>query len=211
LNPERRTVDRFRDQLIFPARNDQLETVGFIGVRAAPSPYYATSPATQVHRRSACLVGVAEQLDLLSEGAVPVLVNDPLDAVAIERLSRLTVGRWAGIPLCDSLLSGEQARILGRYAATDSAIVVLADDEAGQRAAVGFLDDLSHFFTRVWAVELPVAPSTLSNSRDGRQRLHDDLLLTRPLADYRRPRRRPRQPSATPIADLEPPDHGPAL
>jgi hypothetical protein len=47
-------------------------------------------------------VGVAEQLDLLSEGAVPLLVNDPLDALAIERISRLAIGRWAGIPQCDT-------------------------------------------------------------------------------------------------------------
>ena len=79
-----------------------METVGFVGVRAQPAPYYATSPATQVHRRSASLVGVAEQLDLLSEGAVPLLVNDPLDALAIERISRLAVGSWPGIPLCDT-------------------------------------------------------------------------------------------------------------
>ncbi|MGY4770915.1 hypothetical protein ACXC9Q_28730 [Kribbella sp. CWNU-51] len=209
LNPEGRTVDRFRDQVIFAARNDELQTVGFVGVRASTSPYYATSPATQVHRRSNCLVGVAEQLDLLSEGAVPVLVNDPLDAVAIERISRLTVGRWAGIPLCDSLLSAEQARIFGRYAATDSAIVVLKDRADGQRAAIGVLDDLSRFFPRVWAVELPVSPTTLSRSTDGRQRLHDDLLLTRPLADYRSRRGRQRQPSALQVPDLEP--HGPAL
>jgi hypothetical protein len=149
VNPEGRTVDRFRDQVILPARNDELQTVGFVGVRASTSPYYATSPATQVLRRSNSLVGVAEQLDRLSEGAVPVPVNDPLDAVAIERLSRLTVGRWAGIHLCGALLSAERARILSRYAAIDSAIVVLTDRADGQRAAIGFVDDLSRFFRRV--------------------------------------------------------------
>jgi DNA primase len=213
LNPEGRTVDRFRDQVMFPTRNDRLETVGFVGARNAEAPYYATSPATQVHRRSNSLVGVAEQLDLLSEGAVPVLVNDPLDAVAIERVSRLTIGGWAGIPLCDSLLSAEQARILGRYAATDAAIVVLADDKAGQRAAVGFLDDLSRFFRRVRAVELPAnhSPSRLSISNGGLQRLHDALLITRPLSDYR-PARKRRRPSAPgPAVDLSPSGETPSL
>ncbi|WP_165555953.1 hypothetical protein [Kribbella pittospori] len=214
LNPEGRTVDRFRDQVMFPARNDRLETVGFVGVRSGVgAPYYATSPATQVHRRSACLIGVTEQLDLLSEGAAPVLVNDPLDAIAIEQLSRRTMCRWAGIPLCDSLLSAGQARILGQHAATDTAIVVLADDKAGQRAAVGFLDDLTRYFPRVWAVELPDGHSAraLYGSPDGLQRLHDALMMTRPLSDYLGHRKRMRPSVSLPDAHLSPSDETPSL
>jgi DNA primase len=212
LNPEGRMIDRFRDLVMFPSWNDRLETVGYFGVRRGPTPYYVSSPATQIHRRSNALVGVAEQHDLLTEGAAPVLVNDPLDVVAIERISRLSVGRWAGIPLCDTLLSSEQARILGRYAATDTAIVVLADDAQGQRAAVGFLDDLSRFFTRVWAVQLPSGqtPSTLITSQEGRQRLHDILLISRPLSDYRLPRKRRRPPIRMPAAEPIQPDHSPS-
>ncbi|MFG1626239.1 hypothetical protein [Kribbella sp. NPDC049227] len=213
LNPEGRTVDRFRDQLMLPARNDGLEAVGFVGVRrGVEAPYYSTSPATQVHRRSATILGVAEQLDLLSEGAAPVLVNDPLDAIAIEQVSRRSMCRWAGIPLCDSLLSAGQARILGTHAATDTAIVLLKDDTAGQRAAVGFLDDLTRFFPRVWAVELPNGQSarTLYSSGDGLQRLHDALMCARPLSDYRRART-PRRPRS--LSTAEPPlsDETPSL
>jgi DNA primase len=204
LSPEGRMIDRFRDQVMFPACNDQLQTVGYFGVGRGTSPYYAASPATQIHRRSNALVGVAEQTDLLSQGAAPVLVNDPLDAVAIERISRLSAGQWAGIPLCNTLLSAEQARMLGRYAATDMAIVVLSGDEDGQRAAVDFLNDLSRFFARVCAVELPAkqSASTMIATQSGRQRLHDILLTTRPLADYRQPQKRrrripvPRPPTA---------------
>lgn len=212
LSPEGRMVDRFRDQVMFPSWNDRLETVAYFGLCRGVKPYYAVSPATQIHRRSNALVGIAEQTDLLSEGAAPVLVNDPLDAVAIEQISRLSVGRWAGIPLCDTLLSAGQAGILGRYAAADTAIVVLADGEQGRRAAVGFLDDLSRFFTRVRAVELPAghAASTLSSSKEGRQRLHDALLATRPLSDYREPRRRRRPAIRLPAADPDLPDPSPA-
>ena len=208
LDPEGRTIDRFRDQLMLPTRNNQLETVGFIGVRADPSPFYATSPSTQVHRRSNALVGIAEQLDLLTEGAVPVVVNSPLDPLAIERVSRLTTGRWSGIPLCDTLLSAQQARILARYAATDSVIVAARDSES---AAVGLLDDLARFFPRVWAVELPPLTSVNTVAADpaGQQFLHDTLLMARPLADYRR--RRPRRRSTTQEAAPEHPDRGPAL
>ncbi|MER7244635.1 hypothetical protein [Kribbella sp. NPDC000426] len=205
LDPEGRTIDRFRDLVMLPARNEQLETVGFIGVRADAEPYYVSSPASQVGRRGSALVGVAEQLDLLSEGAIPVLVDSPLDALAIERVSRLTTGRWVGIPLCETLLSAQQAGILGRYAATESVIVVVADGKAAQRAADSVLADLNRFFTCVWAVELP----TVSRKRGDLQALHDSLLLTRPLADYRSPQRRRKHRRDE--ADVETPDRGPAL
>jgi hypothetical protein len=207
LPPEGRVVDRFRDQMMFPSCNDQLQTVGYFCMRQGTTPYYAASPATQIHRRANALVGVAEQHDLLTEGAVPILVNDPLDAVAIGPISRLSVRRWAGIPLCDTLLSAEQARTLGRYASSDTTIVVLADDVDGPRVAVDSLDDLSRFFVRVWAVELPPGQSarTLASTPDGKQRLHDALLATRLLADYRQLRRRRRAVVVRPHA-LEPPD-----
>jgi DNA primase len=137
LTPEGRMVDRFRDLVMFPSCNERLETVGYFGVSRGPKPYYVASPATQIHQRSDALVGLAQQHDLLSEGAAPVLVNDPLDAVAVERISRLSAGRWAGIPLCDTLLSAEHARILGRYATTDTAIVVLTDDQGDSERPSG--------------------------------------------------------------------------
>lgn len=211
LDPEGRTIDRFRDRLILPACNDRLETVGFFGIRAAPTPYYVTSPVTQVYRRSNALAGVAEQLDLLSEGAVPVLVNSPLAALAIERISRLSIGRWAGIPLCDTLLSAEQAGILARYAATDTVIVALPDTKSAQRAAVSYLDDLARFFPRVQAVELPSPNSVNILARDqaSQQTLHDSLLMTRPLADYRPSR--PQKPKRQPAPEPDQPDSGPAF
>ncbi|WP_329000861.1 hypothetical protein OHA18_41330 [Kribbella sp. NBC_00709] len=207
IDPEGRTIDRFRDLVMMPARNEQLETVGFIGVRADPEPYYVASPASQVYRRGGALVGVAEQLDLLSEGAVPVLVNSPLDALAVERVSRLAVGRWAGIPLCDTLLSVQQAGLLARYAASDSVIVAIPDSKAGQRAAVAMLDDLNRFFVRVWAVELP--PDFMTLERTDLQFLQDRLLVTRPLGDYRGAERRRKQTHDD--FDLDTPDRGPAL
>ena len=90
---------------------------------------------------------------------------------------------------CDTLLSAEQARILGRYAATDTAIVVLANDQEGQRAAVAFLDDLSRFFTRVRAVELPAgqSASTLSTNEEGRQRARSAILPAPSATPHRLP------------------------
>ncbi|MFD7159403.1 hypothetical protein ACFV9C_32725 [Kribbella sp. NPDC059898] len=211
LDPDDRTIDRLRDHLILPARNERLETVGFIGMRTTTAPYYMASPASQVYRRSNALVGVAEQLDLLSEGAVPVLVNHPVDALAVERISRLSIGRWAGIPLCDTLLSVQQAALLARYTSADTAIVAVPHAAAAQRAATGFLDDLNRFFPRIWAVELPsmFPDGPPHDDQTAQQALHDALLVTRPLSDYRRPKqRRPRRQDGP---ASEAPGHGPEL
>ncbi|MFK4087524.1 hypothetical protein ACI2LF_25670 [Kribbella sp. NPDC020789] len=188
LDADGRTVDRFRDQLMLPARNDRLQVTGFVGLRSGQrAPYYAASPTTAVHRRSASLLGVAEQLDLLDGEAQPVLVNHPLDAFAVERLSRLGGGRWVGIPLCDTLLSAEQARILASYTTGDTVVVLVTGKRMAQQVLADCYRDLAAFFRRVQAVELPRGhtPARIALTPGGLQRLHEALLLTRPLVDYR--------------------------
>ncbi len=200
-----RLVDRFRDQLMLPARNDRLELTGFIGLRHNEgNPYYTMSPDTQIHRRAGALVGIVEQLDLLSGEATPVLVNDPLDALAVERISRFNGGRWIGIPLCGALLSAEQARILAAHAATDTVVVLVTGSRQGKRAAVECLSELTAMFRRVQSVQLPPgqSPARLWMAAGGHQRLHEELLLTRPLADYLPKRSTRRRPAGLP----EPPD-----
>ncbi|WP_132156480.1 hypothetical protein [Kribbella antiqua] len=65
----------------------------------------------------------------------------------------------------------------------------MSDAREGQRAAAGYLADLSRFFRRVHAVELPAGQTlaALHLPEDGDQQLQDVLLATRPLADYRYP------------------------
>lgn len=167
-----RLVDRFRDQLMLPARDDRLQIVGFTGGRrSGGSAYYTASPNTQIHRRSGSIIGIAEQLDLLSEEASPVLVDDPLDAFAIENVSRLSGGRWAGIPLCGALLSAGQSRIPGAgvHAVTDTVVVLVSDNEAARRRAVESLPDLARSFRRVQAVDLSrgLSPAMLRTTRSG--------------------------------------------
>ncbi|HET6298215.1 MAG TPA: hypothetical protein VFG33_32865, partial [Kribbella sp.] len=202
-------IDQFRDQLMLLTRDERLDPVGFVGIGQGSRPTFATTPTTLIHRPSNALAGIAEQLDLLTEGAMAVVVNDPLDAMAIEKASRLSLERWAGIPLCGSSMSTAQAKTLYRYTATDTVIVALNGDPDWQGKGIASLTDLAYFFKRVHAVVLPDGhtPATLYQSEDGPQRLHEALLSTRPLADYQ-PRRQ--QPSE-PLAELGPSSHGPEL
>ncbi|MBP2356199.1 DNA primase [Kribbella aluminosa] len=180
-------VDVFRDRLMLLARDERLDPVGFVGVGPGVKPEYSASPTTLIHRPSNALVGIEEQLDMLTEGAFVVVVNDPLDAVAIENLGRLAGERWAGIPMCGSQLSSAQAKTLYRYTVTDTVIVALDGDQEWRRTAIASHPDLSYFYKRVRAVEIPdgLSAASLLKTENGPQRLYDAMVSTRPLADYK--------------------------
>ncbi|TDC30986.1 hypothetical protein E1261_12065, partial [Kribbella albertanoniae] len=80
-------VDRHRDRLMLVARDHRLSPVGFVGIDETGRAQAAT-PATAIHRPTNVLVGIEEQLDLLGRGAVPVVVEHPVDAIAVTKLSR---------------------------------------------------------------------------------------------------------------------------
>ncbi len=104
-------------------------------------------------------------------------------------------GRWAGIPLTDTVLSTEQARMIGTFSSTDKVIVVVPNDERAQKLATDCMAELPRIFRRVEAIELPpgMTSTTLWLTHGGHQRLHDGLLATRPLSDYLPRRGRPRR------------------
>jgi DNA primase len=184
-NEQGEAVDVFRDQLMLLARDERLDPVGFVGIGKG-SQTYTNSPMTLIHRPSNALVGIAEQLDLLTNGAMVVVVNDPVDAIAVEKVSRQMDGRWVGIPMCGSLMSSAQAKTLYRYTATDTVIVALDGDPSWRRTAIASLPDLSYFYRRVRAVDLPDGhtAASLLQAADGPARLQDALVTTRPLEDY---------------------------
>jgi DNA primase catalytic core len=178
-------VDRFRDRVMFPAWDSGEQLAGFVGRARGGRAKYLNSPTTPIYRKSETLVGLAEQRDLLDSGAVPVVVEGPMDAAAVDELSRLTSGRWAGLAVCGIALSFSQASILDHYADSDSVIVGLDADGAGRPAAARWLDDLSCFFKRVLVAEFPSGhdPSSLLETPAGADRLYDALSAPRPLAE----------------------------
>jgi DNA primase len=200
-------VDRHRDRLMLLSLDHRLAPSGFVEI-GPDGHVQAASPASVIHRPSNALVGVAEQLELLSYGAVPVIVDDPLDAIAITSMSRQFGGQWAGIPVCGAGLSTAQARMLRHYAATDRVVVVLSGDQAERNQSAGYLLDLAFFFDRVRAVELPASPAALSKAAGGAEALHESLSNARPLMTYRA--------SGAGFGlsrdlDPDPPDRGPGL
>ena len=178
-------VDRFRDRIIFPAWDAAGQLVGFVGRCHGGRAKYLNSPTTPIYQKSHTLVGLVEQRDLLESGATPVFVEGPMDAAAVDELSRLTSRGWAGLGVCGTALSFHQASMVHQCSGSDTAIVGVDADGGGRLAAVRWLDDLASVFERVLVAEFPSGhdPSSLLETPAGADRLFEALSSPRPLAE----------------------------
>ncbi|MDO9494924.1 MAG: toprim domain-containing protein, partial [Nocardioides sp.] len=129
-----RLIDRFRDRVMFPVIH-QGEVLGFVGRRRPDhtdadraGPKYLNTADTPLFHKGAQLFGVVDEL--LAEGAVPVIVEGPMDAVAVTIAS---AGLYLGVAPLGTTLTDEQAAQLA--AVGRDPIVATDADLAGQVAA----------------------------------------------------------------------------
>lgn len=184
-NEHHDAVDRHRDKLMLVAHDRRSSAVGFVGIGPGGVARSATT-VTPVHRPANVLVGAVEQRDLLAGGAVPVIVDEPVDAIAVSNAGVQAGGQWAGIPVCGGGLSTAQANMLRQFSTSDRVVVVLAGSEAERNQSAGYLLDLAFFFDRVRAVALPPGESLAGLAQEsGAKHVHDLLLTSRPLMTYR--------------------------
>ncbi len=140
-----RVVDRFRDRLMFPIadRNDEgMEIVGFVGRRSPASdgtadsrnPKYLNTAQTPLYTKGEHLYGLAENSGTLDRGGLAVIVEGPMDALAVDVASR---GTMAGVALVGTALTNAHAGQLAAALPVGSPRVVVATDAdaAGQAAA----------------------------------------------------------------------------
>ncbi len=135
-----RLIDRFRDRMILPIRAADGQILAFIGRRNPDmpdaGPKYLNTGATELFSKGAQLYGMAEGARELAAGATPVLVEGPVDAIAITLVGQGRRGRclfFAGHRVhrhpsrpAPSLPPRQQAGVI---VATDA-------DDAGHKAAV---------------------------------------------------------------------------
>ncbi|ANH40539.1 DNA primase [Nocardioides dokdonensis FR1436] len=129
-----RLIDRFRDRVMFPVIH-QGEVLGFVGRRRPDltdddkaGPKYLNTADTPLFHKGAQLFGVVDEV--LAEGAVPVIVEGPMDAVAVTIAS---AGLYLGVAPLGTSLTDEQAAQLA--AVGRDPIVARDADLAGQVAA----------------------------------------------------------------------------
>jgi DNA primase len=171
--------DRFRDRIMFTAYDAELAPVGFIGRSRGGRLRYLNSPNTDVFSKHRALVGLGEQADRLRAGAVPVLVEGPMDAVAVNLLG----AHWAAAAVCGTAITREHAAALRRHARGDALIVCLDGNVPGRSGAVRSLDVVSGVFGEVFCAELPRTHDPASLFAEDRGELDRCLRATRPLVD----------------------------
>ncbi|TCO41018.1 DNA primase catalytic core [Kribbella antiqua] len=172
-------IDRFRDRIMFVACDIDLHLVGFVGRARGDRVRYLNTPTTAIYRKSHALVGLDAQRDRLASGAVPVIVEGVPDALAVGQLG----ANWAGVSVCGTAITRQQAQVVRRHATTDAVIVALDGDFAGKTGAVRSLDALSAVFDQVLVADLPATLDPASVFEKDPDRLLAALSAPRPLVD----------------------------
>jgi DNA primase len=181
--------DRFRDRLMIPLRDEQGVAIAFIGRRHPDAtddhgPKYLNSPDTEIFIKGHVLAGLAEGHRSFDHGAQPVLVEGPMDAIAV---SIAAPGRFTGVAPCGTALTATQVAALAR--AVDlrerGIRVALDPDTAGRQAAIRAYPLLQHMTPDIAAVTLLDGKDPADLLRhDGPETLRDTLTTsTCPLAD----------------------------
>jgi DNA primase catalytic core len=129
-----RLIDRFRDRVVFPIIHDG-KILGFVGRRHPDlsdadraGPKYLNTADTPLFHKGAQLFGALE--NQTSDGAIPVIVEGPMDAIAVTLASQ---GRCVGVAPLGTSLTEEQAHQLAR--SSIQPIVATDADLAGRIAA----------------------------------------------------------------------------
>jgi DNA primase catalytic core len=140
VNDSGRLVDVFRDRLIFPIyQHDVL--VGFVGRRNPrkgdsdyAGPKYLNTRTTAAFAKGEQLYGLSECSDLFTAGATPVLVEGPMDAIAVTLAAE---GKAAGVAPLGTAFTEQQAdRLKSLWREDPRNIVVATDpDKAGWLSA----------------------------------------------------------------------------
>jgi DNA primase catalytic core len=135
-----RIVDCFRDRLVFPIYSG-TDLVGFIGRRNPTKdnhefagPKYLNTRSTAAFTKGQQLYGLTESATDLAAGSTPVLVEGPMDAIAIRVASG---GAYVGIAPLGTAFTDAQAAKLKPYFRDDPNRIVIATDPdpAGWKSA----------------------------------------------------------------------------
>jgi DNA primase catalytic core len=181
--------DRFHDRLMIPIQSPGGTVIAFIGRRhpGAPDDYgpkYLNSPDSDLYIKGNVLAGLAEGRRQLDLGAQPVIVEGPLDAIAV---SISAPGRFVGVTPCGTALTGEHVAALARVVDLPErgVRVALDPDPAGRKGAARAYQRLRVVTSAMTAVVFPDRqdPAELLEKR-GRDHLRTVLTSsTIPLAD----------------------------
>ncbi|MCW2527434.1 MAG: dnaG3 [Pseudonocardiales bacterium] len=176
-----RVINRFRDRLMFAIQDgDRID--GWIGRRNphrieddSADPKYVNTPQTALFTKGNELFGLAEAGATLAAGAALVLVEGPLDAIAVTLAGR---GDYVGVAPLGTALTDNQTDLLRPFIHPDAPGIIIAtdDDPAGRHAAERAFWKLTDHGDdpRVLAGQASKDPAEIMGTR-GAQHLYDGL------------------------------------
>jgi DNA primase len=151
-------IDHFRDRVMLTIRDERGMIAGFIG-QASPNavpavPKYLNSPETGCYAKGNLLFGLHEARSQLTAGAIPVIVEGPVDAIAVTAAGQQ---RYAGLAPCGTALTNGQIAALATLAELDRVGVVMAldGDRAGRDGVVKAYQVLLPHTAKTLAAMLP--------------------------------------------------------
>ncbi|QXJ24333.1 toprim domain-containing protein [Actinomadura graeca] len=180
-----RLFDTFRDRAMFPIRTPDGAVAGFIGRRpdGGDGPKYLNGPGTDLFHKSELLFGLHEARGALAAGARPVLVEGPLDAVAV---ALADPAGHAPVATCGLSLTGAQVGALGGIAdlGVTGVLVALDGDTAGRSGAIRAWETLAGVGGPLDLAALPPGRDPADLLRDGgRAAVRRALAAGTPLMD----------------------------
>jgi DNA primase len=177
--------DLFRDRVLFPFRDQDGTITGFIGRRRdeAPGPKYLNTPETALFHKSSMLFGLHEPHIDRSGTVRPLLVEGPLDAIAV---NSAMPDLYAAIAPCGTAITAAHIDAIASYTDLDTSglVIALDGDLAGRAGAVRAWRVLRGITGPVDAAVLPQGndPADLL-SPSGHSGVREALLSVTPLAD----------------------------
>ncbi|GAA2127176.1 toprim domain-containing protein [Actinomadura napierensis] len=149
-------TDLFRDRVLLPFRNDDGAVVGFVGRRqdSLTGPKYLNTPDTVLFHKHEVLFGLRESSDRLARGIRPLMVEGPLDAIAVNTVMPET---YAAVATCGTAISAAHLEALSRYTdlGTSGLVIALDGDPAGRVGAIRAWRHLNAVTGPVETVRLP--------------------------------------------------------
>jgi DNA primase len=184
-------IDVFRDRFMLPIRSEDGAVVAFIG-RATDravgpgNPKYLNSPATVLYSKGDVLFGLFEARATLRAGARPVLIEGPVDAMAVTAAGG---GRFAAAATLGTALTARHVAALDRAADLRVAGVMTGfdPDRAGVHASARAYHLLVPVTEQLAALDFPAGrdPANIFevSGATGLGRILAEPRHSRPLAD----------------------------
>jgi DNA primase catalytic core len=187
---DRGVIDAFRDRMVFAIVHDGAP-VGFIGRRNPTKddseyggPKYLNTRATRVFTKGHLLYGIEDSADALRSGAALVLVEGPLDALAMTMPSDDSQPGIVGVAPLGTAFTATQAESVRRHLREAQPTVRVATDAdpAGRAAAHRAFWALASQGADPLLVSLPPGRDPADISHEGsRQELRDMIAQATPL------------------------------